>query len=44
MQDRRIPVGETEGCPTERIDSDRRVSLFSCGGMYHNGFRLMRLL
>lgn len=44
MRDRRIPVRETEGCPAERRDFDRRVSLFSCGGMYHNGFRLMRLL
>ena len=44
MRDRRIPVRETEVCPAERIDSDRRVSLFSCGGMYHNGFRLIRLL
>lgn len=44
MRDRRIPVRETEGYPAERRDSDRRVSLFSCGGMYHNGFRLTRLL
>ncbi len=28
MRDRRIPVRETEGCPAERIDSDRRVSFF----------------